>query len=80
MKVLKGHEWEVGSGRAWDVKLGPPQKFRLGRLQDVRLGRPEDDQIVSLGDILERLEEYIFGTSWEPIFSGWVLSIHILYV
>ena len=41
---------------------------------------PKDDQILSLGDILERLEEYIFGTSWEPIFSGWVLSIHILYV
>ena len=51
-----------------------PQDIILGRSRDIRSGCPRDGQIGSLGDVLGTLEGDVFGTSWWPIFAGWVTS------
>ena len=56
--------------RPLDVISGRPEDVRLGRHQDVRSTRPLDGQIGSLGDILGTF----LGTSWGPIFAGWVVA------
>ena len=45
---------------------------RLARPLDVISGLPQDGQIRSLGDALGMLEGDVLGTSWGPIFAGWV--------
>ena len=59
-------------GRPVDVRLGRPLDVISGRPKDVRSRRPRDGQIGSLGDVLGTLEWGVLGTSWGPIFAGWV--------
>ena len=80
--------WDIQVWVLWRSSRGCPENFlgtsettsqerplnvRLGRLHEVRLGRPQDGQIGSLGDVLGRLEGDVVGTSWGPIFAGWVV-------
>ena len=60
-------------GRALNVKLGCSLNVISGRLLDVRLRHPQDGQIGSLGDVMGTLEGDVLGTSWGPIFAGWVI-------
>ena len=84
LKVLYGTSWgrpeSTSQGRRFNVRLrrpldvisGRPQDVRLGRFWEVRSGRAPDGQIGSLGDVLGALEGNVLGTSWGPIFAGWV--------
>ena len=62
----------TSQGRHLNNRLRHPLDVISGRPLDVRLGRPWDGQIRSLGDVLGMLEGDIIGTSWGPIFAGWV--------
>ena len=63
-----------GTSLERQIKTSPGRHFRTssGRPRDVRSGRPRDGQIGSLGDVLWTLEGDVLGTSWGPIFAGWV--------
>ena len=39
-----------------------------------QLRTSRNGQIGSLGDVLGTLEGHVLGTSWEPIFAGWVAA------
>ena len=71
----------TSQGRRLNVRLRRPLDVISGRLQNVRLGLPldvrsgplPDGQIGSLRDVLGTLEGDVLGTSWQPIFAGWVV-------
>ena len=67
-----GTSESTSQGRSLDVRLGRPLDVILGRPQGVRLERPRDGQIGYLGNVLATLEADVLGTSWGPIFAGWV--------
>ena len=64
--------------RPLEVISGRPEDVRLGHPRDVRSERPRDGQMGSLGDILGRGRD-VLGTSWGPIFGGWVDNGTYLY-
>ena len=59
-------------GRPLNIRLGRPLDVIWGRPQDVRSRRSRNSQLGHLGDVLRTLEGDILGTSWGPIFAGWV--------
>ena len=69
-----GRPLNVRLGRTLDIISGRPQDIILGRSRDIRSGCPRDSQIGSLGYVLGTLERNVLGTSWEPIFAGWITS------
>ena len=58
-------------GRPWSVTQGRYQDVMSECLRDFRFARHRDGHIKHLGDILEKLEGDVFGTSLGPIFVGW---------
>ena len=63
---------EVKLGRSLDVICRCLQDVRSGRPRDVSSRLPWDGKIESLGDALGTLGEDVLGTTWRPIFAGWV--------
>ena len=60
--------------RPLEVRLGRPQDSISKRPQNVRWGHHCDGQIRSLVDVLRTSEWDVLGTSWQPIFAGWVVT------
>ena len=60
---------------SFERQIRRPLDVISGRPQDIRLGHPRDGQIGSLANVLGTLERDVLGTSWGPIFAGWVRCI-----
>ena len=84
LNVLQGTSWgrpeSTYQGRPLNVRLGHPLDIISGRPQDVRSGHPREGQIGSLRDVLGTLKGDVLGTSWRPIFAGWVLTSNKIFM
>ena len=60
-----------------EVDLEGPWDVKLRHFWEVRSGLLLDGQVGFLGDVLRALEDKVLGTSWRPIFTGWVESFSL---